>query len=194
MLKFLVTLAFIGLSSAQLDDCPFTNDACPVDLDNAIEVFYFDKTDITSCQHKCTLVGDCTYFTMLQDGELTKCFLFKECDKPEVCNECVSGPQSPDYEPCLLESRATNVVAKSASPKADQTCETSVDNVLAIYYFDDAEDHSCKLECDSIPQCAYWTQFKVTEGHVHNKCFLFASCDVKEACPVSHDCQTMPSE
>ena len=54
-------------------------------------------------------------------GELAQCggrgWMFFYVD---VCIILLSGPQSPDYEPCLFESRAVNVVAKSASPKADQ--------------------------------------------------------------------------
>jgi len=194
-MKLVIALT-LALCAASAQDCAFSNDACPVDLDNAIELFYFDGDDVTSCQHKCTLMNDCSYFTMLQDDDLnlTKCFLFKTCDAPEECSDCVSGPESPDYEPCMIEKkRALSPPAnKSLNPRGGQTCETSVENVIAIYYFDSIENHSCKAECDAINECGYWTSFPA-DGE-HSKCFLFSSCDSMEDCSASIECETNPSE
>jgi len=178
---------------ASLDTCPFTKNACPVDLDNAIDVFYFDENDMSSCQHQCQKVHNCEYFTMIRDGPMRKCFLFKECSQFEMCADCITGPQTPDYIDCARHA-SNNPIAKQATNMANtHTCETSIDNVIGIYYFDAEEDDSCKQECDAIGQCSHWTQFEVSSPHLHNKCFLFASCDKQEPCGSHQDCDTQAS-
>merc|ERR1712170_147556 len=113
-------------------------------MGNAIEVFYFDSSDLTSCQHKCQLMAGCSHFTMMNAGDMKKCFLFESCDSSESCADCVSGPETPDYEPCKKSESAINLPAKvplRSSRGAATTCETSVHNVIGIYYFDKAETH-----------------------------------------------------
>merc|ERR1711860_14930 len=97
MLQQLLLLTFLALAQAE-SECLFVSGvACPVEVMNALDVFYYDINDETSCQHQCNTIGACNFFTQLPAGDNShmKCFLFSTCDNEEACDSCLSGPEEP---------------------------------------------------------------------------------------------------
>ncbi len=74
------------------EPCPFYPGRCPVNVDNVVEVSYFDQADDYSCQKECLDNVECTFVTMFDDSfsGRKKCFLFRNCVDPS-CPECVTG-------------------------------------------------------------------------------------------------------
>merc|ERR1712045_705741 len=140
------------LSQNDDEDCPFTNGSCPVTLDNVVDVFFHDIADRISCQRECRLIDECKFFTMYgvndDPTDHMKCLLFKTCDHLEACDDCITGPELPFID----DSNCTNT-------DGNFTCETALDNVVDVFYFDAVD----------IPQ-------------PHHKCFLFKECDIHEPC------------
>merc|ERR1712184_67079 len=63
------------------------------------------------------------------------------------------------------------------------TCETSLQNIVDVYYFDVQDTFSCKDQCKMLPDCKYWTHFDVMDDpQPHHKCFLYKDCTIKEPC------------
>ncbi len=63
------------------------------------------------------------------------------------------------------------------------TCETTKENVVDIFYYDEIDFFSCEQKCIEIDDCHYWSQFSmVAFDSPVNKCFLFRTCDNTEAC------------
>jgi hypothetical protein len=173
-LLFLAQLAVISAQGFDDPDCPFVYGSCPVTLDNVIDVFFYDVVDQASCQHQCKTISACKNFTMMgvADPPHTKCFLFKSCDELEECDDCISGPEEPPIMDCIT---------------GNYTCPTTLDNIVDVYYFDIADDISCHHQCQSIPECNFWTQYHVEDSNPHHKCFLFKTCNTHEPCK---DCET----
>ena len=64
-----------------------------------------------------------------------------------------------------------------------ETCSTTEENVVDIFYFDPNDDFSCQQRCSENSRCNYWSQFLLeTYGSITNKCFLFKDCDETEPC------------
>lgn len=169
----LALISFSGLSLAQ--DCPFGPGSCPVTLGNTVDVYFHDVADLRSCQRECNQIADCHFWTMKPDADSPtdhmKCFLFKTCDYLDPCDECISGPDLPLYDP------------DNCDHNGNFTCETSLDNVVDIYYFDAADTFSCIDQCKLLEDCHYYTQFDVTDDpQPHHKCFLFKDCSIHEPC------------
>jgi len=89
--------------------CIPDNYICGTELDNIVDVFYFDDIDNFSCHHQCTLVDECNFWThFVNEQQRHKCFLFKNChvhedctpdcdDKHENCvPQCETGPKNMD--------------------------------------------------------------------------------------------------
>merc|ERR1712211_15840 len=97
-----IILTLMAVAGALAQECPFTKSSCPVELENTLDVFYYDITDKTSCQHQCKSLRSCNYFTMLPtpDNQRTKCFLFEGCSGFEPCKNCVSGAEEPPFYDC----------------------------------------------------------------------------------------------
>ena len=87
--------------------CIPDNYICGTELDNIVDVFYFDDIDNFSCHHQCTLVDECNFWThFVNEQQRHKCFLFKNChvhedctpdcdDKHEDCvPQCETGPKN----------------------------------------------------------------------------------------------------
>merc|ERR1711981_122615 len=129
-LVFLISCSALTSSQDQDDDCPFTDGSCPVTLDNVVDVFFHDIADRRSCQRECQMIDECKFFTMYgvndDPTDHMKCLLFKTCDPLEACDDCITGPELPliDLNNCTI-------------PDGNFTCETSLDNVVDVYYFDD---------------------------------------------------------
>jgi len=171
----LVLLSFSSVSLAKDDDCPFGPGSCPVHLDNVVDVFYHDVIDIRSCQRECNQIGECHFWTMFnvtdEPTDHKKCFLFKTCDHLDPCDECISGPDLPLYNPDDCDNNG------------NYTCETSLQNIVDVYYFDVQDTFSCKDQCKMLPDCKYWTHFDVMDDpQPHHKCFLYKDCTIKEPC------------
>lgn len=155
-------------------------------MENALDVFYYDINDDTSCQHQCNTIGACNFFTQLPavDNSHYKCFLFANCDTKEDCADCLSGPEKPPMGECMAtEIKNFGESTKQRSLDASYTCPTTVQNVVDIYYFD-ADDHdSCQHQCSALTSCGFWTEIRVEDSpHPHNKCFLYNQCDNHEEC------------
>merc|ERR1719175_319161 len=104
---YILLIALSIVAVAYGEDCPFVPASCPVDLENAMDVFYYDVNDHTSCQHQCNKLSLCSHFTQLKtpDHKHNKCFLFKSCDKYEDCEKyCVSGAEEPPFYDCTREN------------------------------------------------------------------------------------------
>ncbi|XP_023330179.1 uncharacterized protein LOC111702656 [Eurytemora carolleeae] len=185
MIRSLIPLSILIIYTQA--ECPFSSSACPVDLDNVVDVFYFDILDTSSCQHQCQRISSCSHFTMLTsaDNKHNKCFLFKSCDNQENCDDCVSGAEEPPFYECRETGLSSQYKprAERHEDNAPYTCTTDVVNVVDVYYFDQDDDVSCPHQCGALPECNYWSQLVVSDPvHPHNKCFLFNSCDTQEAC------------
>jgi len=79
--------------------CLPDNYICGTELDNIVDVFYFDDIDNFSCHHQCTLVHECNFWThFINEDQRHKCFLFKNCHVHEDCtpDECETGPKDMD--------------------------------------------------------------------------------------------------
>merc|ERR1719412_606135 len=77
--------------------CIPDNYICGTELDNIVDVFYFDDIDDFSCHHQCTLVDECNFWThFVNEQQRHKCFLFKNCHVHEDCepDECETGPKN----------------------------------------------------------------------------------------------------
>ncbi|TRY61748.1 hypothetical protein TCAL_09259 [Tigriopus californicus] len=164
---------------AQSEECPFGPGSCPVTLDNVVDVFFHDVADYNSCQRECKLIDECNFFTMFavvgEPLNHRKCFLFKSCDTLENCDHdgCITGPQDPPLDDCIGDS---------------YTCETELGNIVDVYYFDEADDFSCRHQCELLDDCCWFTQFSITDHpSVKHKCFLFQNCEYHEPCI---DCET----
>jgi len=157
------------------EDCPFTHGSCPVTLDNVVDVYFHDVADHISCQRECRMINECKFFTMFSVSDSPtdhmKCFLFKTCDHLEACDDCITGPELP-----LIDTNCT-------IPDGNYTCETALDNVVDVYYFDAADTFSCKDQCSILDDCHFWTFFDVEDApQPHHKCFLFKECNIHEPC------------
>ena len=60
------------------------------------------------------------------------------------------------------------------------TCNTELDNIAGVFYYDYIDPISCDLQCSLVEECKYWTYFGPSSGR--QKCFLFKKCDVPEPC------------
>jgi len=186
MMVGLILLAGTTLTLSQTppkdEDCPFGPGSCPVTLDNVVDVYFHDVDDIRSCQRECRQIEDCKFFTMKPESDdphdHMKCFLFKTCDHLEACEQCITGPELPiiDDDHCNNDG--------------NYTCETSLDNVVDVYYFDVEDTFSCKDQCNMLDDCNFWTFFDVPDApQPHHKCFLFRECNIHEPCKT---CETGP--
>eukprot|EP00095_Tigriopus_kingsejongensis_P011987 maker-scaffold879_size85478-snap-gene-0.21 protein:Tk11987 transcript:maker-scaffold879_size85478-snap-gene-0.21-mRNA-1 annotation:"plasma kallikrein isoform x2" len=178
----LATLATLAVSVwAQTEECPFGPGSCPVTLENVVDVYFHDIADMYSCQRECATIPECNFFTMFgeQDDPIDhrKCFLFKTCDYLEDCDVpgCMNGPAEPPLDECLDDS---------------YTCQTELDNIVDVYYFDQADNFSCHHQCTLLDDCFFYTQFDINDHpSVKHKCFLYKNCDFHEPCI---DCDTGP--
>jgi len=184
MANYLMMVGLILLTGSTMtlsqnnEDCPFTHGSCPVTLDNVVDVYFHDIADTRSCQRECRMIEECKFFTMFgvndDPTDHMKCLLFKTCDPLEACDDCITGPELPliDLNNCTI-------------PDGNFTCETSLDNVVDVYYFDDADTFSCKDQCSILDDCNWWTFFDVPAtptNQAHHKCFLFKDCAIHEPC------------
>merc|ERR1719341_3173481 len=50
------------------------------------------------CQKECQAVPSCNNFTFytFPDPAPNECYLFKSCEETSPCDDCVSGPSTPD--------------------------------------------------------------------------------------------------
>merc|ERR1711860_232441 len=136
MLQQLLLLTFLALAQAE-SECLFVSGvACPVEVMNALDVFYYDINDETSCQHQCNTIGACNFFTQLPAGDNShmKCFLFSTCDNEEACDSCLSGPEEPPMGECLRTASNPGWNKTKRSAADGYTCPTTVDNVVDIFY------------------------------------------------------------
>jgi len=181
----LILLAGTTLTLGKKDDedCPFGPGSCPVTLDNVVDVYFHDIDDKRSCQRECRQIEECKFFTMKPDPDSPhdhmKCFLFKTCDPMEACDDCITGPDLPLYDPddCFNDD-------------GNYTCETSLDNVVDVYFFDVEDTFSCKDQCKMLDDCNWYTFFDVPDApQPHHKCFLFKECNIHEPCKT---CETGP--
>jgi len=172
MLQQLLLLTFLALAQAE-SECPFVSGvACPVEVMNALDVFYYDINDETSCQHQCNTIGACNFFTQLPAGDNShmKCFLFSTCDNEEACDSCLSGPEEPPMGECLRTASNPGWNKTKRSAADSYTCPTTVDNVVDIFYFDADDNDSCQHQCSALPTCNFWTSIKIQDSpHPHNK-------------------------
>ena len=113
----------------------------------------------------------------------------------------ILGPELPFID----DSNCTNT-------DGNFTCETELDNVVDVFYFDAADTFSCKdqvcfyynehyeqidisrknhiqllfisnFQCGMLEDCNFWTFFDVFDiPQPHHKCFLFKTCDIHEPC------------
>jgi len=76
--------------------CLPDNYICGTELDNIVDVFYFDAEDNFSCPHQCSLLDDCEWWTHWEVPDARhKCFLFRNCHVHEDCAPatCTTGPK-----------------------------------------------------------------------------------------------------
>merc|ERR1712080_570254 len=115
------------LSKKDDEDCPFRSGCCGVGLGDVVDVYFHDIDDKRSCQRECRQIEECKFFTMKPDPDdphdHMKCFLFKTCDPMEACDDCITGPELPLYDPddCFNDD-------------GNYTCETSLEMWL-MYIF-----------------------------------------------------------
>ena len=85
----------LDISGTENSTCQFGPGICPVEIDNVVDVFYFDVADGFSCQEHCMDLEDCKFFSMygVKDSpkDHMKCFAFKSCDHLDPCDECTTG-------------------------------------------------------------------------------------------------------
>jgi len=187
MMVGLILLAGTTMTLSQTppkdEDCPFGPGSCPVTLDNVVDVYFHDVDDIRSCQRECRQIEECHFFTMFPESDdphdHMKCFLFKTCDHLEACDDCMTGPELP-----IIDDDSCN------NNDGNYTCETALDNVVDVYYFDVEDTFSCKDQCNMLDDCNFWTFFDVQDApQPHHKCFLFKECNIHEPCKT---CETGP--
>merc|ERR1711997_508547 len=101
----------------------------------------------------------------------------RECRQIEECKFFTMKPESDDpHDHCNNDG--------------NYTCETSLDNVVDVYYFDVEDTFSCKDQCNMLDDCNFWTFFDVPDApQPHHKCFLFRECNIHEPCKT---CETGP--
>merc|ERR1712200_184205 len=134
MLQQLLLLTFLALAQAE-SECPFVSGvACPVEVMNALDVFYYDINDETSCQHQCNTIGACNFFTQLPAGDNShmKCFLFSTCDNEEACDSCLSGPEEPPMGECLRTASNPGWNKTKRSSADSYTWTTTAVNISAL--------------------------------------------------------------
>jgi len=81
-----------------IDNCTSENYTCGTELNNIVDVFYFDADDTISCQQQCQMLPTCNFWTQFDETDDPqphhKCFLFKNCNIHEDCAKCETGPKN----------------------------------------------------------------------------------------------------
>lgn len=89
---------FSGPDYPPIDNCTSENYTCGTELNNIVDVFYFDAEDTVSCKQQCQMLPTCNFWTQFDETDDPqphhKCFLFKNCNIHEDCAKCETGTKN----------------------------------------------------------------------------------------------------
>ncbi|XP_023344183.1 uncharacterized protein LOC111713539 isoform X2 [Eurytemora carolleeae] len=187
VISVIIIHSLILLSSAQ--DCSeFVEATCGLDEYNIIKVVV--NTTPSDCQTLCrTSHPPCNYFTHY----IEECWLLRNCTDKEVCQGCISGPESPPiFSQCPWPPAPTTTTTKTTTTTTttdacnlsyDMSCELTDDNVVGFKH--DISINICQDSCQKEPACNFYTWFKDTKDNLSAQegCWLVKQCDESIECP-----------
>jgi len=120
------------------------------------------------CQKECQTESSCAFFTFYTfPDQPSECYLFKSCDETSACDDCVSGPATPDIpDECVGDCGLFQ----------NGRCDLLFDNLLDIQE-PVSSSKDCQEACRTLPSCKVFSY-----DHSSEICFLFSTCDTIDIC------------
>jgi len=121
------------------------------------------------CQKECQAVSSCNNFTFFTfpDPDPNECYLFKSCEETSPCDDCVSGPNTPDMpDECMVD----------CGQFQNGRCDLLFDNMLDIVE-PVTSSQECQEACSTTTSCIEFSYDRASEI-----CFLFSACVTIDSC------------